>query len=60
MRCGQRGCSCTTCEDCSRLHENCICELRQDTERLLNKNDYTYEDFAHSARYLLQRWLDGE
>lgn len=57
MRCSSRVCSCNSCEKCSERHENCVCNLIEDTERLLNKDDYTYEDFAHSARYLLERWI---
>lgn len=57
MRCSSRSCECNKCAGCGEFHGTCLCDLMTDTERLLKKDDYTYEDFAHSARYLLERWL---
>ncbi len=58
MRCNQRGCECTTCMECGRDHEDCVCALRERTEALLSKaeNIEDLEGFVDSAIELLMDW----
>lgn len=59
MRCSSRNCECNKCADCGHSLVGCLCDLLTRTNTLLDKSEYTYEDFAHSARYLLEEWVNA-
>jgi DTW domain-containing protein YfiP len=54
MKCGQRGCSCTTCEDCGKDREYCICELKEKTLAYVAANQRQEVE----AYDLLLEWLE--
>jgi hypothetical protein len=60
MRCGSRGCSCTSCEDCGKLHEHCTCDLKQRTQEFLDRlKKFMDEADAYKAEELLREWVNA-
>jgi hypothetical protein len=57
MRCGSRGCECTTCFDCGRSHESCTCDLKARTQAYLTRS-VSYDE-NEEARELLREWMES-
>jgi hypothetical protein len=56
MKCGQRGCSCTTCENCGRDLSYCVCDLKARTQNYIK--DETIGSDCNEAYGLLLEWLE--
>jgi hypothetical protein len=55
MKCGRTGCECTTCMECGRRHENCICDLKARTKKALESEDTHPNDMID----LLEEWSES-
>lgn len=37
MRCNQFGCECCTCFACNNYYENCVCEVKKQADKFIEK-----------------------